>query len=344
MVPVPSGQSGKWKRDFMLARFGRTRSVVLGNWPSPAKWSPWLCEWAISNGTSGFPSATAWSCSSLPTVDASGNKAGDLLAPVSSSRARDPPIKRYMNGASNDGPGLTGVLAKISIPGSPDWVAVDRDAVWISNLPKNNIARIDPTNNKVVATVPVGHGPCSGLGVGFGSVWVPCCGDRRIDRVDVTTNQVVASIATTIADSEGAIGVGGSGVWMTSDLQGTLLHIDPATNRIVARVKTVAGSFATAADEGTVWVTSTEKNLLCRVDPASHEVVAQIPVGPAPRFLAVGQDAVWTLNQGDGTVSRIDPATNQVAAVIAVGTLITERPPHRTVRAQFGHTAPTLGV
>jgi hypothetical protein len=29
---------------------------------------------------------------------------------------------------------------------------------------------------------------------------------------------------------------------------------------------------------------------------------------------------------------------------IAVGTLITERPPHRTVRAQFGHTAPTSGV
>ena len=29
---------------------------------------------------------------------------------------------------------------------------------------------------------------------------------------------------------------------------------------------------------------------------------------------------------------------------IAVGTLITERPPHRTVRAQFGHTAPTAGV
>ena len=29
---------------------------------------------------------------------------------------------------------------------------------------------------------------------------------------------------------------------------------------------------------------------------------------------------------------------------IAVGTLITGRPPHRSVRAQFGHTAPTLGV
>ena len=32
------------------------------------------------------------------------------------------------------------------------------------------------------------------------------------------------------------------------------------------------------------------------------------------------------------------------AAAIAVGTLITERPPHRTVRAAFPHTAPTSGV
>ena len=28
----------------------------------------------------------------------------------------------------------------------------------------------------------------------------------------------------------------------------------------------------------------------------------------------------------------------------AVGTLIAERPPHRTVRAAFPHTAPTSGV
>ena len=30
--------------------------------------------------------------------------------------------------------------------------------------------------------------------------------------------------------------------------------------------------------------------------------------------------------------------------LIAVGTPITERPPHRSERAQFGHSAPTLGV
>src|SRR5216683_8082603 len=31
------------------------------------------------------------------------------------------------------------------------------------------------------------------------------------------------------------------------------------------------------------------------------------------------------------------------SGAIAVGTLIAERPPHRTVRAAFPHTAPTLG-
>src|SRR5262249_888316 len=36
--------------------------------------------------------------------------------------------------------------------------------------------------------------------------------------------------------------------------------------------------------------------------------------------------------------------SNGVAVLAAAGTLITERPPHRSVRAQFGHTAPTLGV
>ena len=34
----------------------------------------------------------------------------------------------------------------------------------------------------------------------------------------------------------------------------------------------------------------------------------------------------------------------RTTATFAVGTRVTSRPPHRSVRAQFGHTAPTLGV
>src|SRR5262249_35073903 len=98
------------------------------------------------------------------------------------------------------------------IPGSPDWVAIGDDAVWISNIGDNNITRIDPATNKVVTVIAVGKAPCSGLGLGFGSVRVPCCGDARVD--DVTTNKVVASIAASVANSEGGMAVGPNGVWL----------------------------------------------------------------------------------------------------------------------------------
>ena len=35
---------------------------------------------------------------------------------------------------------------------------------------------------------------------------------------------------------------------------------------------------------------------------------------------------------------------DRTTATFAVGTRVTSRPPHRSVRAQFGHTAPTSGM
>jgi len=49
----------------------------------------------------------------------------------------------------------------------------------------------------------------------------------------------------------------------------------------------------------------------------------------------------------DPIAARLPPAEvhwRPTPLSIAVGTPITERPPHRTVRAEFPHTAPTLGV
>jgi virginiamycin B lyase len=215
---------------------------------------------------------------------------------------------------------LLPIASKLSIPGSPDWVGIGQDAVWISNKAKNSIARIDPATNRLVATVPVGRAPCSGLGIGFGSVWVPSCGDRRIDRVDARSNQVVAQIQAPVGDSEGGIAVGESGVWLIADRDGTLQHIAPESNEVVARVQTAPGSFVPAVGADSVWVSSTAGNLVSRVDPQTHRLTASIPVGPSPRFLATSESAIWTLNQGDGTVSRIDPSTNRLVETIEVGT------------------------
>jgi YVTN family beta-propeller protein len=209
-------------------------------------------------------------------------------------------------------------VAKFSIAGSPDWLAID-ESVWISNKPKNNLTRIDPKTNRVIATIPTGKGPCAGLAIGFGSVWVPNCDDQTISRFDMQTAKPLATLPVAIADTEGMIAAGEGSVWMPSDASGVLARIDPITNKVVARIPVPAGSFAAVVGEGAVWVTCTKGNLVSRVDPKAGKVIARIAVGPSPRFLAVGLGSVWTLNQGDGSVSRIDPATNKVTATIPVG-------------------------
>ena len=48
-------------------------------------------------------------------------------------------------------------------------------------------------------------------------------------------------------------------------------------------------------------------------------------------------------------IQKYEKGTNRVGAsriqqIFAVGTAVTSRPPHRSVRARFGHTAPTSSV
>jgi len=209
--------------------------------------------------------------------------------------------------------------AVFPVPGSPDWVLILPDSVWIGNNPTNTITRLDPKTNQVVATIPVGKLPCSGLAGGFGSVWVPNCADKTLSRVDVATNKVVATIPLGPANTEGGITASEDSIWYLTDPKGVLSRIDPATNKAVAEIVVPPGSFTAVYGEGAVWVTSTDTSVLTKVDPKTNLVTATIKVGPKPRFLAVGEGAVWTLNQGDGSVTRVDPKTNKVVATIETG-------------------------
>jgi virginiamycin B lyase len=208
--------------------------------------------------------------------------------------------------------------AVFDVPGAPDWIAID-ESVWVSNFPKNTVARLDPKSNKVLAMVPVGNKPCSGLAIGFGSLWVPLCGDQALARVDLKKGEVTTTIPIGIGDSEGGLAEGAGSIWLVTDKKGTLARIDPATNKVVAEIQVPAGSFTVAFGEGAVWVTGTESNVLTRINPDTNLVVETIPVGKAPRFLTIGGGFIWTLNQTNGDVSKVDPKTNKVVATIEVG-------------------------
>src|SRR5215469_2540837 len=94
--------------------------------------------------------------------------------------------------------GVGTVIATISglgsLPGEFDTygMAEDDTAVWVHNVTGDDVLRIDPTTNKVVADISVGSGP-GGVAIGEGSVWVANSADYSISRINPTTNKVVAT-------------------------------------------------------------------------------------------------------------------------------------------------------
>ena len=120
--------------------------------------------------------------------------------------------------------------ATIKIGGTADWALVTDDAVWVASTKPYAVLRIDPSTNKILATIKVPGEACSGLASGFGSIWVPLCGKKSsLVRVDATKNLISVTLPIPPAGSEGGITASEDSVWIVSDKNGTLNRIDPST-------------------------------------------------------------------------------------------------------------------
>src|SRR5215469_15724703 len=84
-------------------------------------------------------------------------------------------------------------LATFAVEGSPDWMVVTDDAVWVTSSSVNHVVRLDAKTNRPSTIVTISK-PCSGLAAGFGSLWVPSCGSHSLVRVDTATGKVQAEL------------------------------------------------------------------------------------------------------------------------------------------------------
>ena len=210
--------------------------------------------------------------------------------------------------------------ATISLGGSPDWLAISEDAVWVANSKFKAVQRINPQTNSVIAKVEFRDEPCSGLAFAFGTLWVPLCGKApSLARVDPHTNKIVATLPFGPADSEGGIAASDDSIWLVADENGTLLRIDPRTNSVRQRIAIPAGSFNPLYSQGYVWITSNKSSVLSPVNARTGEVLPAIPVGPQPRFLTSDDRYLWTLNQGDGSITRVDAFARRAISTVQAG-------------------------
>ncbi len=207
-------------------------------------------------------------------------------------------------------------VATIATGGTPDWLAISPDSVWVSNDAIRSVQRIDARTNRLTARIAVNGEPCSGLTYAFGSVWTPVCGAHpSLDRIDPRTNAVTTVFPIHPQNSEGGITAGNDSIWLATT-GGMLSRIEPATGRVIHRVAIPRGAFNPFYADGIVWLTGGETDELLAVDPHSGSIRARVHVGSKPRFLTAAAGFVWTLNQGDGTITKVDAQRKRVVATI----------------------------
>ncbi len=120
--------------------------------------------------------------------------------------------------------------------------------MWVisDNRKDGVIRRIDPTSDRVVATIPVGRWP-SNIEWGLDAVWATLNLPRAhptgdVIRIDPATNQVVARIRVDgglprdIAIGDGAVWVYGHSKHSGNVWAASLWEIDPQTDQLVSTV------------------------------------------------------------------------------------------------------------
>jgi virginiamycin B lyase len=187
--------------------------------------------------------------------------------------------------------------ARVDVPG-PN-VAVDDDAVWVTDYDSNIVTRVDPATNEVVDTISL-KGEPHYVAAGEGAAWVAGFTKARFHRIDAATNDV-----TSVADVDSsAVTVGEGAVWLLSS--SALLHIDPATLDVTPIEDSDLCGSAVSVGGGSVWAGCFGD--IARVDPGSSDVSVTTDVVPDHDGLVYGDDALWLTDSSDGRVYRLDPA------------------------------------
>jgi streptogramin lyase len=139
-------------------------------------------------------------------------------------------------------------------PNSGVGLVADFGSVWVAGTRDEELYRIDPVTNQIIATIDLYSRPVS-LASGEGSVWVRQ-GGGTVQRIDGNSGKLLATIATEAADNYGDIVVGGGFVWINSHTV-PLVQIDPRTNSQRSRFDAQPGAFmgyTIAYGGGSLWL------------------------------------------------------------------------------------------
>jgi hypothetical protein len=218
------------------------------------------------------------------------------------------------------------VVARIAVDDSPRQAVLAADGLWV--VGERALYRIDPSSNRVVATIPVGTVVAAPAAVALagGAAWVPAVASTTLWRVDRAANRVDGRVGLDrrllgpvgVAARDGTVWVSCCAFQHGPRPAGMLLRVDTRRNRVVGRIPIVDGPLAVTADADAVWVATARGGVL-RVDPVSDRVVGRVVLAAGSRVEAITATpgAIWAVDTGDHNLLRLDPGSGRVGLAVA---------------------------
>jgi DNA-binding beta-propeller fold protein YncE len=194
--------------------------------------------------------------------------------------------------------------ARIPVPVNvigPAQLAAGAGSIWVAYQGQGQVQRIDPTADRVIATIGLRGAPSGGgIAVAGGHVWASIVSQRRGGHVlviDPRTDRVSGPPAA-VGTGPGRLDAGLGAVWVqnTSGPNATASRINPATRGV--QQLSITGDLTVGL--GHVWALSSPfgrgPRVLYRYTPRARP--AYLPGAPFPRGVAIGFGAgrVWVLS------------------------------------------------
>ena len=187
--------------------------------------------------------------------------------------------------------------------GSFVGVANGAGAVWVADLERAALLKVDPSSGVVVSTTAIPASPVRIAVVGT-TVWVSNFG-RLVTPVDAAT--ALAGAPVTVGSGPIGMTVLDDTVWIANSDDDSVSRIDSATRRVVGEPVDVGNAPVELVSAGdSVWVISQEDRSLTRISAESARRVGRaVAIDTLPRGAAAGSAAIWIAGVEPSMLARV---------------------------------------
>jgi streptogramin lyase len=214
------------------------------------------------------------------------------------------------------GPDEVGSQEVFQIGGIPHSIIATSDAVWVTDLERKLVLKVDPSTGRVEERAQLPFVPGE-IVVAGDSLWVGAILQSSIARLELTDAEVISTIE--IGTTPQSLTTDGERVWVAAFDDGLVQPVDASTGRLLDGAVKDKEAFFSDLSWGfdALWIADVVDNTVSRVAASGSE--DSVDVGDSPTGIVAGEGYVWTTNFNGNTVTRIDPETLDAGRPILVG-------------------------